>query len=75
TDFYKFNSILYNMGDKIENKKSKSPKSNMLKAVEKMNYDPAFWKDKAIIKRTPLEQSAIEMFERKNLFGTYSLDK
>ncbi|WP_373736070.1 carboxypeptidase-like regulatory domain-containing protein, partial [Bacteroides heparinolyticus] len=71
TDFYKFNSILYNMGDKIENKKSKSPKSNMLKAVEKMNYDPAFWKDKAIIKRTPLEQSAIEMFERKNLFGTY----
>ena len=75
TDFYKFNSILYNMGDKIENKKSKSPKSNMLKAVEKMNYDPAFWKDKAIIKRTPLEQSAIDMFERKNLFGTYSLDK
>lgn len=75
TDFYKFNSILYNMGDKIENKKSKSPKSNMLKVVEKMNYDPAFWKDKAIIKRTPLEKSAIEMFERKNLFGTYSLDK
>lgn len=75
TDFYKFNSILYNMGDKIENKKSKSPKSNMLKAVEKMNYDPAFWKDKAIIKRTPLEKSAIEMFEKKNLFGTYSLDK
>lgn len=75
TDFYKFNAILYNMGDKIENKKSKSPKSNMLKAVEKMNYDPAFWKDKAIIKRTPLEKSAIEMFEKKNLFGTYSLDK
>ncbi|MGP1536407.1 carboxypeptidase-like regulatory domain-containing protein [Bacteroides heparinolyticus] len=75
TDFYKFNSILYNMGDKIENKKSKSPKSNMLKVVEKMNYDPAFWKDKAIIKRTPLEKSAIEMFEKKNLFGTYSLDK
>lgn len=74
-DFYKFNSILYNMGDKIENKKSKSPKSNMLKAVEKMDYDPAFWKDKAIIKRTPLEKSAIEMFEKKNLFGTYSLDK
>jgi hypothetical protein len=47
----------------------------MLKAVEKMDYDPAFWKDKAIIKRTPLEKSAIEMFEKKNLFGTYSLDK
>lgn len=75
TDSYKIHSILYNIGDRIEGKKSKSPNSNMLKVVEKMNYDPTFWKDKTIIKRTPLEKSATEMFEKQNLFGTYSLEE
>lgn len=69
-------SVMYNTGIETKNKTKKITKSNdLLNKIANQNYDPTFWKDKAIIKRTPLEQSAIEMFERKNLFGTYSLDK
>lgn len=69
-------SVMYNTGIETKNKTKKMAKSNdLLNKIANQNYDPTFWKDKAIIKRTPLEQSAIEMFERKNLFGTYSLDK
>ena len=69
-------SVMYNTGIETKNKTKKIAKSNdLLNKIANQNYDPTFWKDKAIIKRTPLEQSAIEMFERKNLFGTYSLDK
>ena len=75
TTVYRFNSILYNMGDKIKNEDRKSSKSNMLEAVAGMNYDPSFWKGKSIIKRTPLEASAVEMFEKENVFGTYSLEE
>ncbi|RRD93103.1 hypothetical protein EII33_01500 [Bacteroides heparinolyticus] len=69
-------SVMYNTGIETKNKTKKIAKSNdLLNKIANQNYDPAFWKDKAIIKRTPLEKSAIEMFEKKNLFGTYSLDK
>lgn len=69
-------SVMYNTGIETKNKTKKMAKSNdLLNKIANQNYDPAFWKDKAIIKRTPLEKSAIEMFEKKNLFGTYSLDK
>ncbi len=69
-------SVMYNTGIETKNKTKKIAKSNdLLNKIANQNYDPDFWKDKAIIKRTPLEQSTIEMFEKKNLFGTYSLDK
>lgn len=69
-------SVMYNTGIETKNKTKKMAKSNdLLNKIANQNYDPTFWKDKAIIKRTPLEKSAIEMFEKKNLFGTYSLDK
>lgn len=69
-------SVMYNTGIETKNKTKKIAKSNdLLNKIANQNYDPTFWKDKAIIKRTPLEQSTIEMFEKKNLFGTYSLDK
>ncbi|WP_165483484.1 carboxypeptidase-like regulatory domain-containing protein [Prevotella heparinolytica] len=69
-------SVMYNIGLETKNKTKKMAKSNdLLNKIANQNYDPDFWKDKAIIKRTPLEQSTIEMFEKKNLFGTYSLDK
>ena len=69
-------SVMYNTGIETKNKTKKMAKRNdLLQKIANQNYDSAFWKDKAVIKRTPLEQSATEMFEKQNLFGTYSLDK
>jgi hypothetical protein len=38
--------------------------------IESIKYDPAFWKDNAIVKQTALEDSFIKMMESKSAFGT-----
>lgn len=46
--------------------------------IEKINdtqYNEAFWKDNPIIKRTPLEESAMESFEKNKLFGNFLMNK
>jgi len=66
------NSILYNMGPK----KSRgcrflARETNMLKQIKNIDYSPSFWRSNVIIKRTPLEENATQIFEKANLFGTY----
>ena len=50
---------------------------NLMSEIEKgkMNkdkhYDPKFWKNLEIVKRTPVENEVVELFERDNLFGVF----
>lgn len=68
----RISSILYNIGNKLifNNIKLKS-KSFLLDKIAQSKYDAAFWSNNPIIKRTPLENKAIKIFEKKNLLGTY----
>jgi hypothetical protein len=39
--------------------------------VRKKKYNPKFWIDNPIIKRTQFEEEAISYFEKSNSFGSY----
>jgi hypothetical protein len=43
----------------------------LLKEINKMTYNPEFWKTNPIIKRTRIEEEIIKSFEGKNAFGTF----
>jgi hypothetical protein len=44
--------------------------ANDLAAIKKQPYDPAFWRDNPVVKRTPLEEATIHAFEEQKSFGT-----
>ena len=46
-----------------------SPLSD-LAAIKQKTYDPAFWRDNSVVKRTPLEEEVIRSFEGQKAFGT-----
>ncbi|WP_035561694.1 carboxypeptidase-like regulatory domain-containing protein [Hymenobacter sp. IS2118] len=41
-----------------------------LATIKKTTYDPAFWQNNAVVKRTPLEDQVMKSFEQKGAFGT-----
>ena len=41
-----------------------------LEAIKQKAYDPAFWRDNSVVKRTPLEDEIIQSMEQKKAFGT-----
>lgn len=41
-----------------------------LAAIKQTTYDPAFWRDNPVVKRTPLEDETMRAFEQKGAFGT-----
>ena len=41
-----------------------------LTAIKQTTYDPAFWQNNAVVKRTPLEDQVMKSFEQKGAFGT-----
>jgi hypothetical protein len=44
--------------------------TNDLAAIKRKVYDPTYWRDNFVVKRTPLEDEIIGSFETKNAFGT-----
>ncbi|RYY20278.1 MAG: carboxypeptidase-like regulatory domain-containing protein [Cytophagaceae bacterium] len=38
--------------------------------IKQAIYDPAFWRDNPVVKRTPLEEEVIKSFEQQKSFGT-----
>ncbi len=66
-------SILFNIGNKqVFNNNIKLKSSSFLfRKIAHSKYDSLFWSENPIIKRTPLENNATKIFEKKNLFGTY----
>jgi hypothetical protein len=45
-------------------------KESDIAAIKQTTYDPAFWRDNPVVKRTPLEEEIIKSFEQKKAFGT-----
>jgi hypothetical protein len=41
-----------------------------LAAIKQTTYDPAFWRDNPVVKRTPVEEEIMKSFEQKGAFGT-----
>ena len=41
-----------------------------LAAIKQITYDPAFWQNNPVVKRTPLEEQVMKSFEQKGAFGT-----
>jgi len=39
--------------------------------IEQQGYDPLFWRENEIVRRTPIEQEVMELFEQQNLFGVF----
>jgi len=46
-------------------------KQNDIAAVKKIRYNPKFWKDNPVVKRTQSEEDIISHFEKSNSFGNY----
>ncbi|UOQ52659.1 carboxypeptidase-like regulatory domain-containing protein [Hymenobacter cellulosivorans] len=41
-----------------------------LAAIKSIKYDPEFWANNPVVKRTPVEDEVIQSFEKKGAFGT-----
>ena len=44
---------------------------NLLDIIGRKGLDREFWQKYEIVKRTPIEKEAVELFERDNLFGVF----
>jgi hypothetical protein len=44
---------------------------NLMDLIGRKGLDRDFWQQNEIVKRTPVEEEAVEIFERDNLFGVY----
>lgn len=65
-------SILFNVGEPERLPKKGETLdfgSELHKAIERRGYDADFWDKNEIVRRTPVEQQVLEMFERQRLFG------
>ena len=47
----------------------------LLDEVYNLEDDAEFWRNNQIIKRTPLEESTLKLFEEKNLIGNYEINQ
>lgn len=64
------NSTLYNVGKKyFKGKNNLGDFSNLRKKIFSIDYEPYFWKDNVIVKRTPTEEQVVKMFEKENVFS------
>lgn len=67
------NSILFNAGSALDQKGSKlKHKDVLMKEIGSRKYNPEFWENNPVVKRTPLENEIISMFEKQNLFTNYT---
>lgn len=64
--------ILYNVGERFVKSNHKMKfEDNIIDVIKNQDYDPMFWNKNEIVKRTPLEEEAIGLFDRDNLFGIF----
>ena len=66
-------SLMYNVGS---GKRRLSERrlwfnDNLQRTIDKQGYSARFWRDNEIVKRTPLEDGAVRLFEQRNLFGSF----
>lgn len=63
-------STMFNVGKKyFKGKKKLESQDNLRQKISTVGYEPYFWKDNVIVKRTPMEEQVAEMFEKENIFS------
>ncbi len=64
--------IMYNVRERYVKGRGKMEFSdNLPQAIHDHGIDPDFWRDNEVVKRTPVEEKALEIFEHDNLFGVF----
>jgi hypothetical protein len=73
TQQVKVNSLMYLTEEVASGKGQVKLKqgATLVDKIEERGYVASIWQDNPIVKRTPLEENAISIFEKSNLFGTY----
>lgn len=71
-------SVLYNLGEnelsgrmQADSALEIGAQTDLKTAISHMTYNPDFWQQNEIVKRTQLEQSVLDMMEGKQLFSNY----
>lgn len=68
-------SILFNVGDQLPSKGRKMWSSGDLhKYICEQDDDPEFWHENEVVRRTPVEEHVMRLFEHRNLFGNMKPD-
>ena len=69
---YHTSGLLYNVGERFSpTKKKLGFDNNLLREISQKGYNPTFWRENEIVKRTLVENEVIELIESDNLFGVY----
>ncbi|WP_041615751.1 hypothetical protein [Spirosoma linguale] len=45
-----------------------------LKIIQHAKYDPEFWRNNPVVRRTPLEEKIIKAFEQEGVMGNMKFD-
>lgn len=63
---------LYNVGERyVQGRDKMDFDDNLLWTIRKQGLNNEFWEENEVVKRTPLEEEALELFEHDNLIGVY----
>lgn len=65
-------SILFNTGSqKVSEGRQMWKYGDLHDYIDEQGYDQQFWHDNEIVRRTPVEQKVMELFEHQNLLGLF----
>lgn len=66
-------SLLFNLGeeDSKVGEKQLMFGDNLHNCIEEQDYDADFWRQNEVVKRTPVEEAVMQLFEDKKLFGVW----
>jgi hypothetical protein len=69
---YEVTSMLFMVEQSFEKSSKKlNQKDVLIKAIDKINYNPEFWKNNPVVKRTAIDEEVIRAFESQDAFGTF----
>ena len=75
---YETTGMMFNVADRfVKGKTTMTFSDNLMNEISKgkknndKHYDRKFWERLEIVKRTPVEDEVVELFERDNLFGVF----
>ena len=73
-DGHKFETtgVMFNVADRyFTSRGTLRFNDNLMDLIDRKGLDRGFWEQNEIVKRTPVEEEAVEIFEYDNLFGVF----
>ncbi|GHU79010.1 hypothetical protein FACS1894145_2230 [Bacteroidia bacterium] len=69
---FQVTSLLFSVDQSFKKStKELKQKDILIKQIDKITYDPEFWKNNPIVKRTKIDEEIIRSFESQDAFGTF----